>query len=153
MLSGCPELEAQKSTLSQFWKLKKDTLCQSWKLKKAPCPAAHPQYPQVWKFTPPPPGSSPTIFKFLDAHRGILAYLLEHYSEGKYVVSQGIHGIGLGTNVSDIGMRQGRAKTAKTAKSPNININYYIYSVRCSIRYYRNVVLWKPPNNDMIWHY
>ena len=23
---GCPELEAQKNTLSQFWKLKKDTL-------------------------------------------------------------------------------------------------------------------------------
>ena len=27
-------LEAQKSTLSQFWKLKKHTLCQSWKLIK-----------------------------------------------------------------------------------------------------------------------
>ena len=37
---------------------KKDTLYQSWKLKKAPCPAAHPQYSQVWKCPhyPPPPG-------------------------------------------------------------------------------------------------
>ena len=37
-------LEARKSTLSQFWKF-----------KKALCPAAHPQYSQVWK-CPPPPG-------------------------------------------------------------------------------------------------
>ena len=55
MLSGCPELEAQKRTLSQFQKLKKDTLCQSWKLKKAPCPAEHLQYFQVWKCPPPHP--------------------------------------------------------------------------------------------------
>ena len=49
------KLEAQKGTLCQLWKLKKDTLCQSWKLKKAPCPAAHPQYSQVWEYPPPPP--------------------------------------------------------------------------------------------------
>ena len=54
-VNGCPELEAQKSTLSQFWKLQKDTMCQSWKLKNAPCPGAHPQYSQVWKCHPPPP--------------------------------------------------------------------------------------------------
>ena len=33
MLPVCPELEAQKSTLSQFWKYKNVTLCQTWKLK------------------------------------------------------------------------------------------------------------------------
>ena len=49
MLSGCPELEAQKSTLSQFWYRKKDILCQSWKLWYFISPAAHPQYSQVGK--------------------------------------------------------------------------------------------------------
>ena len=37
-----PILEAQKKT--------------RWKLKEAPCPGAHSQYSQVWKWlTPPPP--------------------------------------------------------------------------------------------------
>ena len=42
-----------KSTLCQFWKLKKGTLCQNGSSKKAPCPAAHPQYSQVWQCPPP----------------------------------------------------------------------------------------------------
>ena len=41
MLGGYPQLEAQKRTLSQF-------------RKPAPCPAAHPQYSQVWKCPSPP---------------------------------------------------------------------------------------------------
>ena len=57
MLSGCPELKAQISTLSQFWKLKKTPCANGVISKKAPCPAAHPQYSQVWVTTPPPPGS------------------------------------------------------------------------------------------------
>ena len=59
MLSGCPELETQKSTLSQFWKLKKDTLCQSRKLKKAPCLAAHPPAVLPSMEVPPLPGNQP----------------------------------------------------------------------------------------------
>ena len=54
MLTGCPELEAQKNTLSQFWKLKIDTLCQSWNLKNAPCPAI-PSTPRYESKVPPPP--------------------------------------------------------------------------------------------------
>ena len=44
MLSGCPELEAQKKDPVPIPEAQKDTLCQSWKLKKAPPPPG-PSFP------------------------------------------------------------------------------------------------------------
>ena len=56
MLTGCPELKAQNSTLSQIWKLKKDTLGQNWKLKKGILySGTYPVLPSMEE--PPPPGT------------------------------------------------------------------------------------------------